>query len=145
MYHEILHRLSESVDHGKNNTMDVPVRSNLSYVKAPDSHTSNSTIKARRACTSRAVTVNQLEGGAGPDYSSFGPDYETIDSRSGQSQRKNQVPSGQLSARYEYSEAHLATLIENTPEGLGSVNYEVPLNLRQNVSIENEDYSHLKH
>ena len=125
--------------------MDMPVSSNLSYVKAPDSHMSNSTIKARGACTSRAVTVNQLEGGAGPDYSSFGPDYEIIDSRSGQSQRKNQVPAGRLSERYEYSEAHLATLNENAPEGLGSVNYEAPLNLGQNVSTESEDYSHLKH
>ena len=111
-------------------------------MKAPNSHTSNSATKARGA---QAVTVNQLEGGADPDYSSLGPDYETIDSRSGQSQRKNQVPVGRLSERYEHSEAHLATLNENAPEGLGSINYEVPLNLNQNVSTESEDYSHLKH
>ena len=134
MYHEILHRLLESVDHGKDRMMDIPVCSNLSYVKG---HMSNS----------RAVTVNQLEDGAGPDYSSFGPDYETIDSRSGhgRSQRKNQVPTGRLSEQYEYSEAYLATLNENAPEGLGSANYEVPLKLRQNVGTANEDYSHLKH
>ena len=88
VYHEILHRLSESVDHGRNTTMDMPVRSNLSYVKAPGSHMSNSTTKARGACPSQVVTVNQLEGRAGPDYCSIGPDYETIDSRSGQLQKK---------------------------------------------------------
>ena len=95
------------------------------------------------------VTVNQLEGGAGSDYSSIGPDYETIDSRSGQSQRKKKsgATAVQLSERYEYSEAHLATLNENAlwPEGLGSTNYEVPLNLRQNVNAESEAYSHLKY
>ena len=44
---------------------------------------------------------------------------------------------GQPLERYEYLEAHLATLIQIVPaEGLGSANYEVPLNLRQNVSDE---------
>ena len=57
------------------------------------------------------------------------------------------MPAVQLSERYEYSEAHLATLNENAlwPEGLENANYEVPLNLGQNVSNESEDYSHLKH
>ena len=125
--------------------MDMPVHSNLSYMKAPGSCTSKSATKAKGACSPQAVTVNQLEGGAGHDYSSIGPDYETIDSRSGQSQTKNQVPAGRLPERYEYSKAHLASLNENAPEGLGSANYEVPLNLRQDVSTESEDYSHLKH
>ena len=81
--------------------------------------------------------------GAGPDYSRFGPDYKTVDSSNRPPQRKNQVPAAvRLSERCEYSEAHLATLNE---EGLESANYEVPLNLRQDLSTENEDYSHLQH
>jgi hypothetical protein len=144
-----INRLSESLttDRGRNNTMDLHVRSNQSYTKAP-AHTgaSNSTTQARGGypSNSQAVVVSQFEDGTGPDYSSFGPDYETIDSRK-QPQRKGQVPGGQLSERYEYSEAHLATLNETTSEGLESANYEVPLNLRQNMEIESEDYSHLKH
>ena len=122
----------------------MPIRSNLSYVKAPCQL--DLTTQTRGAHHSQAVATqnsnHQLEGGAGADYSSIGPDYETIDSRT-QSQRKNQVPAGRLSERYEYSEAHLATLNESVPER--SANYEVPLNLRQNVSTEDEDYSHLKH
>ena len=122
----------------------MPIRSNLSYIKAPCQL--DLTTQTRGAHHSQAVATqnsnHQLEGGAGADYSSIGPDYETIDSRT-QSQRKNQVPAGRLSERYEYSEAHLATLNESVPEG--SANYEVPLNLRQNVSTEDEDYSHLKH
>ena len=117
--------------------MDIPIHCNLSYVKVPG--TSNST-RARGVFSSQAVTV---EGGVGPDYSSIGPNYETIDSRSGQSQRKNQVPTGRLSDSERYSEVciHLATLNENAPEGLGSANsFEVPLNLRQNVSTGSEDY-----
>ena len=86
---------------------------------------------------------NQIEDGTGLDYSRFGPDYETVDSSNRPPRRKNQIPAAaRLSERYEYSEAHLAALNE---EGLGSANYEVPLNLRQNVSTENEDYSHLQH
>ena len=119
----------------------MPIRSN---VKTPCQ--SYLTTKTRGAHPSQAVATqnsnHQLEGGAGADYSSIGPDYETIDSRT-QSQRKNQVPAGRLSERYEYSEAHLATLNESVPEG--STNYDVPLNLRENVSIEDENYSHLKH
>ena len=127
--------------------MEMPVHSNRSYVQAP-AHidASNSTTKARGDCRSQAmtVTVSQLEDGvAGPDYSSFGPDYESIDSSGPkQPQRRGEVPAGRLSQRYEYSEAHLATLNE---EGLDGARYEVPLNLRQNVTIESEDYSHLKH
>ena len=118
--------------------MDMPVCSNLSYMKAPCP--SDLTTKTRGAHPSQAVASNhQLEGGAGADYSSIGPDYETIDSKT-QSQRKNQVPAGKLSERYEYSEVHLNGSV---PEG--SANYNVPLNLRQNVSTEDEDYSHLKH
>ena len=121
--------------------MDMPVCSNLSYVKAPCP--SDLTTKTRGVHPSQAVATqnsnHQLEGGAGADYRSIGPDYETIDSKT-QSQRKNQVPARRLSERYEYSEEHLN---ESVPEG--SANYEVPLNLRQNVSTEDEDYSHLKH
>ena len=119
--------------------MNMSVHSNQSYVKEPGA--SNSTTKARGA---QAVAIhNQLEDGAGPDYSRFGPDYETVDSSNQPPRRKNQAPAAaHLSERYEYSEAHLATLNE---EGLGNANYEVPLNLRQNVSAENEDYSHLQH
>ena len=126
--------------------MEMPILSNQSYVQAP-AHidASNSITKARGDFRSQAVTVtvSQLEDGvAGSDYSSFGPDYESIDSsRPKQPQRRGEVPAGQLSQRYEYSEAHLATLNE---EGLG-VSYEVPLNLRQNMTTESEDYSHLKH
>ena len=127
--------------------MDMPIRNNRSYVQAP-AHTgaSNSTTKTRGTCPSQAVTVtvSQLEDGvAGPDYSSFGPDYKSIDSsRPKQPQRKGQVLAGRLSQRYEYSEAHLAPLND---EGLGSTNYEVPLSLRPNVTTKSEDYSHLKH
>ena len=129
--------------------MEMPVHSNRSYVKAP-AHTGapDSTTKTRGDYRSQAmavtVTVSQLEDGAsGPDYSSFGPDYESIDSSgSKQSQRRGEVPAGRLSQRYEYSEAHLATLNE---EGLDGASYEVPLSLRQNVTTESEDYSHLKH
>ena len=127
--------------------MEMPVHSNQSYVQAP-AHTgaSNSTTKARGDCRSQAVTVtvSQLkDGAADPDYSSFGPDYESIDSSGPkQPQRRGEVPAGRLSQRYEYSEAHLATLNE---EGLAGASYEVPLNLRQNVTTESEDYSHLKH
>ena len=126
--------------------MDMPVHSNRRYFQAP-AHTgaSNSTTKARGDCRSQAVTVtvSQLEDGAAdPDYSSFGPDYESIDSSgSKQPQRRGEVLARQLSQRYEYSEAHLATLNE---EGLGA-SYEVPLSLKQNVKTESEDYSHLKH
>ena len=125
----------------------MPIHNNQSYVQAPaHTGTSNSTTKAREDYPSQAVacTVSQLEdGAAGPDYSSFGPDYESINSsRPKQSQRKGQVPAGRLSQRYEYSEAHLATLHE---EGLGNANYEVPLSSRQNMKTESEDYSHLKH
>ncbi len=124
----------------------MPVRSNQSYTKAPAAaHTgaSNSTTQTRGGypSNSQAVVVSQFEDGTSPDYSSFGPDYETIDSRK-QPQRKGQVPAGRLSERYEYSEAHLATL---NKEGFGSADYEAPLNLRQNLEIESGDYSHLKH
>ena len=131
--------------------MEMPVHSNQSYVQAPV-HTgaSNSTTKARGDCRSQAATVTVEDGAsgpdysrvAGPDYSSFGPDYESIDSsRLKQPQKRGEAPAGRLSQRYEYSEAHLATLNE---EGLGA-SYEVPLNLRQNVMTESENYSHLKH
>jgi hypothetical protein len=128
--------------------MDMPVRSNQSYTKAPAAaHTgaSNSTTQARGGypSNSQTVVVSQFEDGTGPDYSSFGPNYESIDSRKQPAaERKNPVPAGRLSERYEYSEAHLATL---NKEGLGSADYEIPLNLRQNVEIESGDYSHLKH
>ena len=119
--------------------MNMPIHSNQSYVKPPGA--SNSTTKARGA---QAVAIHsQLEDGAGIDYSRFGPDYETVDSSNQPPRRKNQIPAAvRLSERYEYSEAHLATLNE---EGLGSANYEVPIDLMQNVSTENEEYSHLKH
>lgn len=139
--HNYYYRISESVhsvDSGRNSTIDVPIRSNQRYLKESDS-AANST---RGAC-SLAVTINHPEGGAGPDYSSFGPDYETIDSSREQPQRGNLMLAGQPPERYEYSEAHLN---QNVPaEGLGSANYEVPLNLRQNVSTESDEYSHLKH
>ena len=125
--------------------MDMPTRSNLSYMKACSN--GPSATKTTRVHPSQAVNIqdsNQIEGGAGADYSSIGQDYETIDSRSGQSNKKTQMPlAGRLSERYEYSEAHLATWNESVPGG--STNYEIPLNLRQNVSTEDEDYSRLKH
>ena len=118
----------------------MPVHNNLSYLKA--SCPADLTTKTGAHPSQVARDTNHIQGGAGADYSSIGPDYETIDSRT-QSQRKNQVPVVRLSERYEYSEAHLTTLNESVPEG--SANYEVPLNLRQNMSTEDEDYSHLKH
>ena len=107
-----LYRLLESTGHGKSSTMNMPVHSNQSYVKAPGA--SNSTTKGRGA---QAVAIhNQLEDGAGLDYSRFGPDYETIIS-SKRPQRKNQTPAAvRLSERNEYSEAH------QNEEGLGSAN-----------------------
>ena len=137
-------RSSESTNHGSNNTMDMPVHSNRRYFQAP-AHTgaSNSTTKARGDCRSQAATVTVEDGASDPDYSSFGPDYESIDSNgSKQPQRRREVPAGRLSERYEYSEAHLATLDE---EGLAGASYEVPLSLRQHVTTESENYSHLKH
>ena len=136
-------RLPERVD--RNNT-DMPIRSNLSYATTP----SDSTTKISGTCPSQAVSVrdtvaNQLEGQACPEYSSFGPDYETIDSRTPrQLQRKDQAHARLLPERYEFSEAHLATG-DGVPEVCA--NYEVPLNLRQNPypGTEGEDYSHLKH
>ena len=119
----------------------MPVHSNLK------AHCRSDLTSKTGAHPSQAIEArenNQLEGGAGADYSSIGPDYETIDSRSGQSNKKTQLPlAGRLSGRYEYSEAHLATPNEGVPGG--SANYEIPLNLRQNMSTEDEDYSHLKH
>ena len=79
--------------------MEMPVHSNRSYVQAP-AHTgvSNSTTKVRGDYRSQAVTltVSQLEDGpVGPDYSSFGPDYESIDSSGpNQPQRRGEVPAG---------------------------------------------------
>ena len=66
----------------------MPVQyNNQSYVKSPGA--SNSTTKARGA---QAVAIqSQLDNGAGPDYSRFGPDYETINT-SKRPQRKNQTP-----------------------------------------------------
>ena len=127
--------------------MDVPVCSNLSYVNVPYPSKKTKTRGVPHPSHDQAVAAQDsshlLEGGAGIDYSSIGPDYETIDSRK-ESQRKNQVlVAGRLSESYEYSEVHLTTLNESVPEG--SANYEVPLNLRQNMSTEDEDYSHLKY
>ena len=131
----LIYRLPESVD--RNNT-DMPVRSNLSYVTTP-SH-SITRINDSETCPSQARDTNQGSE-ACPEYSRFGPAYETIDSRR-QSQRKNQAHSRLLSERYEYSETHLA-VGDGVPEV--SANYEVPLNLGQNVCTVNEDYSHLKY
>ena len=125
--------------------MEMPVHSNRSYVQAP-AHigVSNSTTKARVDFRSQAVTVTVEDGASGPDYSSFGPDYESIDSNGPkQPQRRGKVPAGRLSQHYEYSEAHLATL--NEERLAGAYSYEVPLNLRQNMTTESENYSHLKH
>ncbi len=117
--------------------MDMPVRSNLSYVTTP----SHSTRATSQAISTGATIANRDEAQC-PDYSCIGPDYETIDSRR-QSQRKNRAQARLLSERYEYSEAHLATDGGGATER--SANYEVPLNLRQNECMEDEDYSHLQY
>ena len=57
-------RLLESTGHGKNDTMNMPVHSNQNYVKPPGA--SISTTKARGV---QAAAINQLNDGAGPDYS----------------------------------------------------------------------------
>ena len=121
----------------------MPVCSNLSYVITPSHSTTR--ISDSETCPSQVRDTNQGSEVC-PEYSSFGPDYETIDSRR-QSQRINQTHARDrlLSERYEYSEAHLeaATAAGGVPEV--SANYEVPLSLGQNVCTEDEDYSHLKH
>ena len=138
-------RLSGSVD--KNSTIEsnMPVRNNPSYMTTP----SNSMIYISRAHSQAVLadaTNRDQDEAQGLEYSRFGPDYETIDSRR-QSQRKNQVHTRDrlLSERYEYSEAHLeaATAAGGEPEV--SADYEVPSSLGQNVCTEDENYSHLKH
>ena len=117
----------------------MPVHSNLSYVTAPTTTTKSSGTLSQPVS---AGSTKIQDDAHGPDYSSVAPNYETINTMK-QSQRKNQAHSRLLSERYEYSEAHLATLTESVPEE--SANYEVPLSLRQNVCTEDGDYSHLKH
>ncbi len=130
-------RLPEPQSVNRSDTMAMLVRSNLSYVTTP----SHSTRAISQAVSTGATITNRDEAQC-PDYSCLGPDYETTDSRR-QSQRKNQAQARLISEKYEYSEAHLATDGGGAIEG--SVNYEVPLNLRQNECTENEDYSRLKY
>lgn len=134
-------RLSGSVARNTATDMPAPVHSNLSYVITP----SHSTIRSSRALpTAGAATAMNHDQAQCPDYSCLGPDYEIVDS-SGQSQGKHAAQatsqSRRLSQRYEYSEVHLAA----DGGATASTHYEVPLNLRQNETKENEDYSHLKH
>ena len=125
----------------RSNTMDMPVRNNLSYVTAesPHSTTKTSGIAPPETVSADATIINHDEAHRdGPNYSCLGPQYETIDARR-ESQGKNQAHARLLSERYEYSEAHCVVA---TDEGT----YEVPSDLKQKeCHAENEDYSHLKH
>ena len=116
--------------------MDVSVRSNLSYVTtlSPHSTTKTSGTAPPEAITvaADATIVNQNEAHCdSPDYSHLGPQYETIDSMR-ESQSQNEAHVRLLSEQYEHSEAHLHGLAATdggTTEA--SVQYEVPLNLKQ--------------
>ena len=106
---------------------------NISYVTAPSHSPSATPVQATRAAS---------EGGAGAaaEYSRIGPSYETNNSRRQQQVAgKNQV-SARQSERYEFSEAHLATVRGGGVQGEGTMDYEVP-----QQSGRYEEYSHLQH
>ena len=122
----------------------MPAQKNLSYAKPTTTTTTTTKSIASGALSQPSVSATRTQDEAQcPDYSCVGPDYETIDTMK-QSQRKNQAHSRLLSERYEYSEAHLATLTDSVPEG--RADYEVPVSLKLSVNTEDlGDYSHLKH
>ena len=130
----------------RSNTMDMPVRNNLSYITtlSPNSTTKTSGTAPPKAVSVDATIINQDKAHCdGPNYSCLGPQYETIDSRK-ESQSESQAHARLLSERYEYSEAHCVVATDDgTTEA--SAQYEVPSNLKQTECAENEDYSHLKH
>lgn len=141
------YRLSKSRVVNRSNTMDMPVRNNLSYVTTPSPRSTTKTSGAAPPVAGSADTAIQVnpEDEAqcdGPNYSCLGPQYETIDSRRKSQSLKNQAHARLLSERYEYSEAHCVAATDGgefkTEE---SANYEVPVK----QGTESEDYSHLKY
>ena len=120
-----------------NNSVEMPVNRNISYVIVPAHSTSGSQ-------ATHAAGVSD-QGGTGPgaaaEYSRIGPSYEA--SRRQQPVAGRNRVSARLSERYEFSEPHLVM----TSAGGGGVqgeatamDYEVPLQ-----SGEHEEYSHLRH
>ena len=111
----------------------IPVRNNASYVTQPS--TSRTPPQAVRPANPRAT---QPEGDAtAPNYSSIGPDYESIESR-----RQVQVEGSNrvnMRERYEFAEIHAETDGQNGVQE--SMDYEVPV---PSVS-QTEDYSRLQH
>ena len=116
-------RLIKTVDRGpRSSTM--PVEENISYLRTPSRPTANvSPGQVDRANEQNMAASN-------PNYSSFGPAYESINS-SRQQQGNRQVP---ISQRYEFAEIHTET--DNRVQ-----DYEVP---RDSI-VQAQEYSHLQH
>ena len=129
-------RSSQSVDE---NTADMPVGRNVSYVTAP-SHATTSGHQATQAVRA----PSQGETGPAAEYSSFGPSYEALNSRRQQPVAARNQVSVRLSERYEFSDAHLtAAGSRGGVQGESCMDYEVPQNSRRNE--EHDEYSHLRH
>ena len=118
-----LSRLTKIVDRGpRSSTM--PVEENISYLRTPSRPTANvSSGQVDRANEQNVAASN-------PNYSSFGPAYESINS-SRQQQGNRQVP---ISQRYEFAEIHTET--DNRVQ-----DYEVS---RDSI-VQAQEYSHLQH
>ena len=128
----------------QSNMIGMPV-SNYVTTLSPHPTTKTSGTASPEAVSADTTIVNQDEAHCdGPDYSSLGPQYETIDSRR-ESQSKNQARARLLSERYEYSEAHCVVATDGYTLTEASAQYEVPSNLKQKECTENEEYSHLTH
>ena len=109
-----------------NNSTEMPVGRNLSYVTAPST-------------TSRSQTVNTVgQGGAAAEYSRIGPSYETtVNSRRHQPVAGRNQISARLSERYEFSETVAGGGGGGGVQGEGTMDYEIPL--------QSGEYSHLQH
>ena len=122
-----------------NNSVEMPVNRNISYMTAPSHLSGSQAIQAARVSD---------QSGTGPgtaaEYSRIGPSYET--SRRQQPVAGRNRVSARLSERYEFSEPHLAMIsaagggVGGHVQGEAAMDYEVPLQ-----SGEHEEYSHLQH
>ena len=126
-------RSSQAVD---GNSTDVAVRRNVSYTTNP----SRSTTSGPQATV---TATGQGETGPAAEYSSFGPSYETLNSRRQQLMAARNLVSARLSERYAFSDAHLAAVAGVQGEVEVGMDYEVPQNSRQNG--DHDEYSHLQH
>ena len=116
-------RLTKIVDRGpRSSTM--PVEENISYLRTPSRPTTNASPGQVDRGNEQNVAASN------PNYSSFGPAYESINSRR-QQQGNRQVP---ISQRYEFAEIHTET--DNRVQ-----DYEVP---RDSI-VQAQEYSHLQH